>query len=105
MKPLQRARNGEGPSLVQVMTSRVYGHFVGDAQTYRPDGEIDMVRADKDCLKIFRKKVVDAGLLTDGHLDEIYNEEKRRVDEATTKAQAAPRPTEADLMADIYVSY
>ena len=100
-----RARNGEGPSLVQVMTSRVYGHFVGDAQTYRPDGEIDMVRADKDCLKIFRKKVVDAGLLTDGHLDEIYNEEKRRVDEATAKAQAAPRPTEADLMADIYVSY
>lgn len=102
---VKRARDGGGPSLVQVMTSRVYGHFVGDAQTYRPDGEIDKVRADKDCLKIFREKVVGAGLLTNEQLDEIYNEEKQLVDETTIKAQAAPRPVEADLMADIYATY
>ncbi len=102
---VERARNGEGPSLLHIKTARFYGHFVGDAQTYRGDGEIDQLRADKDCLKLFREKVVETGLLTDEQLDEIYEEEKQRVADAATAAQAAPRATEADLMTDVYASY
>ena len=77
----------------------------GDAQTYRGDGEIDQLRADKDCLNLFREKVVETGLLTDDQLDEIYEEEKQRVADAASAAQAAPRATEADLMTDVYASY
>ena len=102
---VERARNGEGPSLLHIKTARFYGHFVGDAQTYRGDGEIDQLRADKDCLKLFREKVVETGLLTDEQLDEIYEEEKQRVADAASAAQAAPRATEADLMTDVYASY
>ena len=102
---VERARNGEGPSLLHIKTARFYGHFVGDAQTYRGDGEIDQLRADKDCLKLFREKVVETGLLTDDQLDEIYEEEKKRVADAASAAQAAPRATEADLMTDVYASY
>ena len=102
---VERARNGEGPSLLHIKTARFYGHFVGDAQTYRGDGEIDHLRADKDCLKLFREKVVETGLLTDDQLDEIYEEEKQRVADAASAAQAAPRATEADLMTDVYASY
>ena len=102
---VERARNGEGPSLLHIKTARFYGHFVGDAQTYRGDGEIDKLRADKDCLKLFREKVVETGLLTDEQLDEIYEEEKKRVADAASAAQAAPRATEADLMTDVYASY
>ena len=102
---VERARNGEGPSLLHIKTARFYGHFVGDAQTYRGDGEIDQLRADKDCLKLFREKVVETGLLTDEQLDEIYEEEKKRVADAASAAQAAPRATEADLMTDVYASY
>ena len=102
---VERARNGEGPSLLHIKTARFYGHFVGDAQTYRGDGEIDQLRADKDCLKLFREKVVETGLLTDEQLDEIYEEEKKRVAHAASAAQAAPRATEADLMTDVYASY
>ncbi|MDE0391808.1 MAG: thiamine pyrophosphate-dependent dehydrogenase E1 component subunit alpha [Rhodospirillales bacterium] len=51
---VERARNGEGPSLIHIKTARFYGHFVGDAQTYRGDGEIDKLRAEKDCLNLFR---------------------------------------------------
>ena len=102
---VERARNGEGPSLIHIKTARFYGHFVGDAQTYRGDGEIDKLRAEKDCLNLFREKVVETGLLTDEQLDEIFEEEKTRVADATSAAHAAPRATEADLMTDVYASY
>ena len=102
---VERARNGEGPSLIHIKTARFYGHFVGDAQTYRGDGEIDKLRAEKDCLNLFREKVVETGLLTGEQLDEIFEEEKTRVADAASAAQAAPRATEADLMTDVYASY
>ena len=102
---VERARNGEGPSLIHIKTARFYGHFVGDAQTYRGDGEIDRLRAENDCLNLFREKVVETGLLTGEQLDEIFEEEKRRVADAASAAQAAPRATEADLMTDVYASY
>ena len=102
---VERARGGEGPSLIHIKTARFYGHFVGDAQTYRADGEIDKLRADKDCLKLFREKVVETGLLTGEQLDEIFEEEKTRIQDAASVSQAAPRATEADLMTDVYSSY
>ena len=102
---VERARNGEGPSLLHIKTARFYGHFVGDAQTYRGDGEIDKLRAEKDCLKVFREKVVEAGLLTDEQLDDIFEEEKTRIQDAASASQAAPRASEADLMTDVYGSY
>ena len=102
---VERARSGEGPSLMHIKTARFYGHFVGDAQTYRGDGEIDRLRADKDCLKVFREKVVETGLLTGEQLDDIFEDEKKRIQDAASAAQAAPRATEADLMTDVYSSY
>ena len=102
---VERARNGEGPSLLHIKTARFYGHFVGDAQTYRGDGEIDMLRAEKDCLNLFREKVVETGLLTEEQLDGIYEEERTRIQDAASAAQVAPRATEADLMTDVYGSY
>ena len=102
---VERARGGEGPTLLHIKTARFYGHFVGDAQTYRGEGEIETLRAEKDCLKVFREKVVEAGLLSDEQLDEIFAEEKKRIQDAASAAQAAPRATEADLMTDVYSSY
>ena len=102
---VERARNGEGPSLIHIKTARFYGHFVGDAQTYRGDGEIDKLRAEKDCLKVFREKVVETGLLTGEQLDDIFEEERERVADAAAASQVAPRATEADLMTDVYASY
>ena len=75
---VERARNGEGPSLIHIKTARFYGHFVGDAQTYRADGEIEKLRAENDCLKVFREKVVETGLLTDKQLDDIFEEARER---------------------------
>ena len=37
---VERARAGSGPSLVELKVNRYFGHFEGDAQTYRPDDEV-----------------------------------------------------------------
>jgi pyruvate dehydrogenase E1 component alpha subunit len=58
-----RARDGGGPSLIHVKLHRYFGHFEGDAMTYRESGEVEQLRAERDCLARFRQRVTEAGLL------------------------------------------
>ena len=48
---------------------RFYGHFEGDAQTYRGKGELDDIRANQDCIKLFSSRVIEAGVVTPAELD------------------------------------
>ncbi len=102
---IERARSGQGPSVIHVKLARYYGHFEGDAMTYRATGEIDKLKAEKDCLKMFRRRVNEAGLLESAQLDAIDREVKSLIEQAVAEAKAAPPPTEADLMTDVYASY
>jgi pyruvate dehydrogenase E1 component alpha subunit len=102
---IERARGGEGPSLVHVQLNRYYGHFEGDAQTYREPGEVDRVIAQKDCLRLFRQRITEAGLLEGTQLDEVEREVESVVAQALAEAKAALPPSEADLLTDVYVSY
>ncbi len=102
---IRRAREGGGPSLIECKVNRYYGHFEGDAQTYRAPGEVDELREHRDCLEGFRRRVVEAALLENQELDAIDREVKALIDEAAVEAKGAPPPTEADLLTDVYVSY
>jgi acetoin:2,6-dichlorophenolindophenol oxidoreductase subunit alpha len=102
---IERARNGGGPSLVHVRLNRYFGHFEGDAMTYRGPDEVAKLRATRDPLQIFRQRVVEAALLDPADLDRIDAEVKSHIDQVTTEAKAAPMPTEKDLLTDVYVSY
>jgi pyruvate dehydrogenase E1 component alpha subunit len=102
---IERARAGEGPSLMEFKLNRYFGHFEGDAQTYRGKDEVKKIRDEKDCLKLFRARVTEAGLLDDGQLKEIDDEAAKLIENAVTRAKAAPYPPAADLHTDVYVSY
>ncbi len=102
---IDRARSGNGPSLLHVTLNRYYGHFEGDAMTYRGDGEVDAIKAEKDCLAAFRQRVTETGLLEPEQLDEIEAEVTAMIDTATADAIAAPPPGPEDLTTDVYVSY
>ena len=102
---IDRARSGGGPSLVEVKLNRYYGHFEGDAQTYRGDGEVETLRATVDCLDVFRQRVTEAGLLEAAQLDAIDTESKAAIDRSVVEAKAAALPTAADLLTDVYLSY
>ena len=102
---IKRAREGAGPSLLECKLNRYYGHFEGDAQTYRGPDEVKKLRETRDCLALFREKVTEAGLLDAADLDAIDGEAEAQIDGAVAKAKVAPAPTAADLLTDVYVSY
>ena len=86
-------------------TARYYGHFEGDACTYRAEGEVDKLRAERDCLMLFRERVTEAGLLESEQLDAVDAETNSYMDEAVDEARAAPAPGPEDLLTDVYVNY
>jgi pyruvate dehydrogenase E1 component alpha subunit len=102
---IDRAREGEGPSLLEFKLNRYYGHFEGDAQTYRGKDEVKRLRQEKDCLKLFRSRVTETQLLDERQFAEIDDEVTGLIENAVMKAKAAPYPTAAELHTDVYVSY
>ncbi|HET8612237.1 MAG TPA: thiamine pyrophosphate-dependent dehydrogenase E1 component subunit alpha [Sphingomonas sp.] len=102
---LEHVRGGGGPAAIELDTERFYGHFEGDPQRYRGKGEIERLRAERDCLKAFRQRVTEAGLLEGEDLDRIDAEVAALIDEAVDEARAAPPPDPANVTADVYISY
>jgi TPP-dependent pyruvate/acetoin dehydrogenase alpha subunit len=102
---VRRAREGAGPTLVECKVSRYYGHFEGDAQTYRAVDEVKKIREARDCLRQFADKVTSAGLLTRPELEQIDEEVLAVIDDSVGKAKTAIKPPAVDLLTDVYVSY
>jgi len=102
---ISRARKGGGPALLECKMVRFHGHFEGDAQTYRAPGETEHNRANNDCLKKFSAAVTSAGVITAAELQKIDHDVLGLIEQAVTQAKAAPLPTQADLLTDVYVKY
>jgi TPP-dependent pyruvate/acetoin dehydrogenase alpha subunit len=102
---VERARAGEGPSLIEVKLTRYYGHFEGDAQTYRAPDEVKHFREHNDCLMQFRERTLRAGRVQASQLDQIDSEVDLLIENAVRKAKSDPKPSAADLLTDVYVSY
>ncbi len=99
-----RAREGGGPTLIEMKFTRYYGHFEGDQQKYRAD-EVAQAREHLDCLVRFRRTVTGDGRLAAADLDAVDAEVADLIDTAVAKAKADPRPTVEDLTTDVYISY
>jgi len=102
---VERARDGGGPSFLHVRLNRYFGHFEGDAMTYRGAGEVESLRAERDCLDLFTRRVTEAGLLDAKQLETVDGEVAALVDDAVASARAAPLPKADALESDVYVSY
>jgi pyruvate dehydrogenase E1 component alpha subunit len=102
---IDRARAGEGPSLLEFKLNRYFGHFEGDAQTYRGKDEVKKLRQAKDCLKLFSSRVTEARLLEKQQLADIDKQTADIIENAVIRAKAAPYPSAAELHTDVYVSY
>lgn len=90
-----RARRGEGPTLIEYRVQRLGSHSSDDQQDrYRPKEEIEAARR-QDPLVTFRAYLQQAGVLTDERLREITDRVKRGVDQATDYADGAPLPEPA----------
>jgi acetoin:2,6-dichlorophenolindophenol oxidoreductase subunit alpha len=98
-------RNGQGPAAIELDTERFFGHFEGDPQRYRGPGELDRIRAERDCLTHFRTRVLDAKLLDTKTLDDVDEEVLALISTSVAEAKAAPPPSAAQVLDDVYNDY
>jgi pyruvate dehydrogenase E1 component alpha subunit len=92
-RAVARARAGEGPSLIEVHTLRLWGHFEGDAQGYRTDLE-DV--PGRDPLPTYEQALRAAGVLDDANVEEIGATATARINSAVEFAKNSPQPDPAD---------
>ncbi|HEX5465662.1 MAG TPA: thiamine pyrophosphate-dependent dehydrogenase E1 component subunit alpha [Candidatus Limnocylindrales bacterium] len=89
---IERARKGEGPTLIEAKVTRLTAHSSDDQQTkYRSAEELEHERS-RDPLPRFREELLAAGVLDDDRLAAIGAEIKQAVDDATEWAEAQPEP-------------
>ena len=101
---IRRARQGGGPSLLECKMIRFFGHFEGDAQTYKAPGENDYNREHRDCLKLFRAKVTGAGVISGAEFDAVDAEVMALIEDTVVQAKLAPLPDPSSLTTDVYVN-
>jgi len=102
---IERARAGKGPSFIECQVNRYYGHFEGDAQTYRPPGEVEEVRANRDCLELFATQVTKSAGIDSAALGEIDRKVATLIEESVVAAKSDPVPSAEELLTDVYISY
>jgi pyruvate dehydrogenase E1 component alpha subunit len=99
---VERARRGEGPSLVECKTYRYFDHMgVGDGSADRPAEEMQEWRA-RDAIVRFRRHLIQTEALTEAEAEDIDRRVAARIEEAIAFAEASPLPTEDDLLTDVY---
>ena len=102
---IKHARGGGGPAFIECRVNRYYGHFEGDAQTYRGPDEVDKIRAERDCIDGFIRTATEALGIEKAEFDTIDQEIAELIDSSVTDARSDPKPQASDLLTDVYVSY
>ncbi|MCR8995304.1 thiamine pyrophosphate-dependent dehydrogenase E1 component subunit alpha [Brevibacillus laterosporus] len=98
----ERARRGEGPTLIEAKTYRYKGHSKSDAKKYRTrDEELDW-RKNRDCIKRLQDVLIEQGLLTQEQAKEIEQQAKKEIEEAVVFAEKSPMPSLDTLEEDVY---
>jgi len=96
-KAVEKARRGEGPSIVECKTYRQHGHNGGDNGAYRPEGELEYWKS-RDPLKLFRE----AGYLSEEKMAQIEADVNEEIAEACQFAIDSPYPEDDELMKGIF---
>ena len=97
-KALNHARDGKGPVLLCLETFRFSGHYVGDAQHYRPKGEVQMLRETQDPIELLRAKLE----LGDEEFAEMDTEVHAVVDASVEFAKNGTDPRPEDALKNVY---
>jgi acetoin:2,6-dichlorophenolindophenol oxidoreductase subunit alpha len=95
-------RRGAGPYLLECMTFRMAGHYVGDAQQYRSREELAAMR-EKCPIERLKRRLITQGVMAT-ELDAIAGRARQEVEQAVAQARAALRPDPASVLTDVYRS-
>ncbi|MFT8322194.1 MAG: thiamine pyrophosphate-dependent dehydrogenase E1 component subunit alpha [Bacillus sp. (in: firmicutes)] len=102
---VKRARNGEGPTLIEAVTYRNYGHFEGDSQTYKSSSDKQKWPVEEDCIEKFKGYALEKSLLTEAEVETIERNVEEAVTEAVLFAENSSQPSPETLTENVYVNY
>lgn len=88
---LDKARQGRGPTFIEMKTYRFVGHSRGDAGTYRPDGELEKWQT-RDPLELFGSRLIEEGIVDSASLLQIRHELEGELERVVDRVIEAPRP-------------
>ncbi|GEO04240.1 pyruvate dehydrogenase E1 component subunit alpha [Adhaeribacter aerolatus] len=97
----ERARAGEGPTLLEFRTYRYKGHSMSDPAKYRTKDELETYR-NQDPVEVVRQTILDNNFATEQDLEQIDARIKEQVLESVEFAEKSPYPTPDELYKDIY---
>jgi pyruvate dehydrogenase E1 component alpha subunit/2-oxoisovalerate dehydrogenase E1 component alpha subunit len=100
-RAVDRARDGGGVTLIELVTYRRKGHAEHDNQSYVPPGEIDRWANENDPIDRYSKRLLGEGFDKPA-LDGIDTRVKAEIDRATDEAEASPMPDPTDALVGIY---
>jgi pyruvate dehydrogenase E1 component alpha subunit len=97
----ERARRGEGPTLIENVTYRWRGHSKSDRQLYRTREEVKEWQA-RDPIPRLAGRLVEAGLLTQEEVRQIQDRAVQRVEDAVKFAEGSPEPDLSTILEGVY---
>jgi pyruvate dehydrogenase E1 component alpha subunit len=100
-RAVKRAREGDGPSLIENLTYRWRGHSKSDANRYRTKEEIDLWK-EKCPIKRFKAQLLDKGILTKEEIDQIEKDAYTLIDAAVDFAEVSPEPALETIEEGVY---
>ena len=100
---VERARRGEGPTLIEVKTDRYLGHFQGDPEVYRPKDEVAELRKADPIMKL-AGDLKGRSMMTDDEEKAIVARAKKRVADAFDFARKSAYPAAQDALNDVFVA-
>lgn len=100
---VERARRGDGPTLIEAITYRFKGHSMADAVTYRTREEEEGWKP-RDPILLYEERLRGEGLATDDDFKRIHQEAEEIVDDAVRYALESPEPTLQDLYNLVYAA-
>jgi TPP-dependent pyruvate/acetoin dehydrogenase alpha subunit len=103
-RAVERARRGDGPSLVEAHTIRWVGHFEGDAQAYRTRDEAAEGRR-RDPIARLARDLEARGLLDTAHADRLRRQVTAEIDDAVDYAERSALPAPEDALTDLFAHY
>jgi pyruvate dehydrogenase E1 component alpha subunit len=101
-KAAERARAGEGPSLLEFRTYRYKGHSMSDPQKYRTKEEVEEYKQ-RDPVEVTKQTILDKKLATEKDLEAIDAKINAVVEESVKFAEESAYPDPSEALTDIYI--
>ncbi len=101
-RAVKRAREGDGPTLLEMKTYRYKGHSISDPQKYRSKEEVDEYK-DQDPISKVRTTILENGFATEEFLTEIDKRIDAVVEESVRFAEESPWPDDSEVLKDVYI--